>query len=175
MDSVKKRDWGLIVAGILLVLCGAFFVLAPGLTLITMTAFAGAAFLVSGVFDVISYIRFRKVADLSAWTLAYAILDIVVGLMFLIYPLALAAVIPWIIGLFFVIFGVFEIVGAIKIKGSGAQIWGWMLFSGIISVLAGVCFFLLPESFVLFMAVFVVMRGISLVIYGASTSTMKLA
>ncbi|MEG0757130.1 MAG: DUF308 domain-containing protein [Raoultibacter sp.] len=175
METVKKRDWGLIVAGILLILCGGFFAFAPGLTLVTMTAFAGAAFLVSGVFDVISYIRFHNTADLSGWTLAYAILDIVVGLMFLLHPLALAGVIPWVIGLFFVIFGVFEIVGAIKIKGSGAKIWGWMLFSGIVSALCGVSFFILPASFVIFMAVFVIMRGISLIIYGFSTSTMKLA
>lgn len=171
METTKKRDWGLVVAGILLVLCGMFFVFAPGLTLVTMTVFAGAAFLVSGIFDIVSYIRFRKVANMSGWTLAYAILDIVVGLMFLIHPLALAAVIPWLIGLFFIIFGVFEIVGSFKIKGTGSSLWGWMLFSGIIGALCGVLFFVFPASFVIYMAVFVIMRGVSLAIYGASSRT----
>lgn len=169
MGMAKKRDWGLVVAGVLLVLCGIFFVFAPGLTLVTMTAFAGAAFLVSGVFDIVSYIRFRKVADLSGWALAYAILDIVIGLMFLVHPLALAAVIPWIIGLFFIIFGVFEIVGSFKIKkATGSSLWGWMLFSGIVGALCGVLFFVFPASFVIYMAAFVIMRGISLAIYGGT-------
>ena len=171
METTKKRDWGLVVAGILLVLCGMFFVFAPGLTLVTMTVFAGAAFLVSGIFDIVSYIRFRKVANMSGWALAYAILDIVVGLMFLIHPLALAAVIPWLIGLFFIIFGGFEIVGSFKIKGTGSSLWGWMLFSGIIGALCGVLFFVFPASFVIYMAVFVIMRGVSLAIYGASSRT----
>ncbi len=171
METTKKRDWGLVVAGILLVLCGMFFVFAPGLTLVTMTVFAGAAFLVSGIFDIVSYIRFRKVANMSGWALAYAILDIVVGLMFLIHPRALAAVIPWLIGLFFIIFGVFEIVGSFKIKGTGSSLWGWMLFSGIIGALCGVLFFVFPASFVIYMAVFVIMRGVSLAIYGASSRT----
>ena len=171
METTKKRDWGLVVAGILLVLCGIFFVVAPGLTLVTMTVFAGAAFLVSGIFDIVSYIRFRKVANMSGWALAYAVLDIVVGLMFLIHPLALAAVIPWLIGLFFIIFGVFEIVGSFKIKGTGSGLWGWMLFSGIIGALCGVLFFVFPASFVIYMVVFVIMRGVSLAIYGASSRT----
>lgn len=169
METTKKRDWGSVVAGILLVLCGIFFIFAPGLTLVTMAAFAGAAFLVSGIFDIISYVRFRKVANMSGWALAYAILDIIVGLMFLIHPLALAAVIPWLIGLFFIIFGVFEIVSSFKIKGAGSRLWGWMLFSGIVGALCGVCFFVFPASFVIYMAVFVIMRGVSLAIYGASS------
>ena len=104
MDTTKKHDWGLIVAGILLVVCAFFFLVAPGLTLVTITAIAGAAFLVSGVFDIINYVRFHKIMNLSGWAIAYAVLDIVIGLMFLIHPLALAGVIPWMIGAFFIIF-----------------------------------------------------------------------
>ena len=111
MDTTRKHDWGLIVAGILLVLCAFFFVVAPGLTLVTITAIAGAAFLVSGIFDIINYVRFHKVMNLSGWAIAYAVLDIVIGLMFLIHPLAFAGVIPWVIGAFFIIFGAFEVVG----------------------------------------------------------------
>ena len=132
---------------------------------------AGAAFLVSGVFDIINYVRFHKVMNLSGWAIAYAVLDIVIGLMFLIHPLALAGVIPWMIGAFFIIFGVFEIVGSFKIKGTGSSLWGWMLFSGIIGALCGVLFFVFPASFVIYMAVFVIMRGVSLAIYGASSRT----
>lgn len=166
MDTTKKHDWGLIVAGVLLALCALFFLVAPGLTLVTITAIAGAGFLVSGVFDIINYVRFRKVMNLSGWAVAYAVLDIVIGLMLLIHPLAFAGVIPWIIGAFFLVFGVFEIVGAIRIRKSVGSLWGWMLFSGIVSALCGITFFLVPTTFVLFLALFVVMRAASLVVYG---------
>ena len=98
MNAIKKHDAGLIVAGILLIVCAFLFLLAPGVTLVTLTAIAGAAFLVSGIFDVITYVRFREAMSLSGWALAYAVLDIVIGLMFLIHPIAFAAVIPWVIG-----------------------------------------------------------------------------
>lgn len=166
MDMTKKHDWGLIVAGILLIICAGFFVVAPGLTLVTITAIAGAAFLVSGIFDIINYVRFRKVMDLSGWALAYAILDIIIGLMFLLHPLAFAAVIPWVIGAFFLVFGVFEIVGSFRIKKTGLSMWGWMLFSGIVSALCGLTFFFAPAAFSIFLSVFVLMRGISMIVYG---------
>ena len=166
MDTTKKHDWGLIVAGILLVVCAFFFLVAPGLTLVTITAIAGAAFLVSGVFDIINYVRFHKVMNLSGWAIAYAVLDIVIGLMFLIHPLALAGVIPWMIGAFFIIFGVFEIVGSFTVKKTGVPLWGWMLFSGIVSVLCGLTFFIAPAMLGVFLSVFILMRGASLIFYG---------
>ena len=166
MDMTKKHDWGLIVAGVLLVLCAFFFILAPGLTLVTITAIAGAAFLVSGIFDIINYVRFRKAMDLSGWARVYALLDSVIGFVFLLHPLAFAAVIPWVIGAFFLVFGVVEIVGAIRIRKTGASLWGWMLFSGIVSALCGLTFFFAPASFSIFLSLFVLMRGVSMIMYG---------
>ena len=175
MDTTKRHDWGLIVAGILLVVCAFFFLVAPGLTLVTITAIAGAAFLVSGVFDIINYVRFHKVMNLSGWAIAYAVLDIVIGLMFLIHPLALAGVIPWMIGAFFIIFGVFEIVGSFTVKKTGVPLWGWMLFSVIVSVLCGLTFFVWPAALSIFLSVFILMRGVSLVFYGWNANKAMLA
>ena len=165
MDTTKKHDWGLIVAGILLVVCAFFFLVAPGLTLVTITAIAGAAFLVSGVFDIINYVRFHKIMNLSGWAIAYAVLDIVIGLMFLIHPLALAGV----------IFGVFEIGGSFTVTKTGVPLWGWMLFSGIVSVLCGLTFFVWPAALSIFLSVFILMRGVSLVFYGWNANKAMLA
>lgn len=170
METTKKRDWGLIVAGILLLICGMLFFWAPWLTLVTLTAIAGAAFLVSGVFDIIDYVRFRKIMELSGWVLAYAVLDIIIGLMLLLHPIAFAMFLPWLVGLFFIVFGIFEVVGAFKVRRSGISLWGWMLFSGIVGILCGLAFFLLPEIFSIFLAVFVIMRGVSLIFYGVNAS-----
>ena len=75
MDTTNKHDWGLVIAGVLLVICSMFFLFAPGLALVTITVIAGAAFLVSGIFDIVNYFRFRRAMDLSGWALAYGALD----------------------------------------------------------------------------------------------------
>jgi len=169
---VKKRDWGLIVIGVLMALAGVSFIALPGITLVAITLFAGAAFLVSGVFDIISYVRFRKSMDLSRWLIVYAVFDIIIGAIFLLNPIVLAAVLPWAIGLFFVVFGIFEVVGSFRIRNTEAPLWGWMLASGLISVLCGVLFFIYPASFAIFIGIFTIVRGVSLVVYGASVDKM---
>ncbi|MFR8831525.1 MAG: HdeD family acid-resistance protein, partial [Eggerthella lenta] len=102
MDTTNKHDWGLVIAGVLLVICSMFFLFAPGLALVTITVIAGAAFLVSGIFDIVNYFRFRRAMDLSGWALAYGALDIVLGILFLVNPLVSAGALAWFIGAFFI-------------------------------------------------------------------------
>ncbi|MEG0147709.1 MAG: DUF308 domain-containing protein [Raoultibacter sp.] len=164
----KKWDWGLIIAGVLLVVCAGVCAFLPGLTLVTIAAIAGAGFLISGIGDVIFYVRNRTTMEMSGWALAYAILDIVLGLMFLLHPMAFAAVIPWVVSFGFLIFGLFEIVVSIKAKGMGADMWGFSLFSGIVNILCAIALFLLPASFAIFIALFALWRGIAMVVQGIS-------
>ena len=163
MYTEKKRDWGVIVAGVLLVICAFVCLLMPGVTLVTITMIAGAGFLVSGIMDVIEYARFRKQLMLSGWVLAYAILDILIGAMFLLHPLAFSVVLPWLIGGFFIVFGVFEIVMAM---------WGWAVFSGVVGVLCGLTFFLSPATLSIFIALFMIMRGATLLVFGWNAGRM---
>ena len=166
MDTTNKHDWGLVIAGVLLVICSMFFLFAPGLALVTITVIAGAAFLVSGIFDIVNYFRFRRAMDLSCWALAYGALDIVLGILFLVNPLVSAGALAWFIGAFFIVFGVFEVVGAFKVRNMGVSMWGWMLFSGIVGALCGLTFFIAPAMLGVFLSVFILMRGASLIFYG---------
>lgn len=175
MDTTNKHDWGLIIAGALLVICSMFFLFAPGLALVTITVIAGAAFLVSGIFDIINYFRYRKAMNLSGWALAYAALDIVLGILFLVNPLVSAGALAWFIGAFFIVFGVFEAVGAFKVRNMGVSMWGWMLFSGIVGALCGLTFFIAPAMLGVFLSVFILMRGASLIFYGWNTGKAMLA
>ena len=166
MDTTNKHDWGLVIAGVLLVICSMFFLFAPGLALVTITVIAGAAFLVSGIFDIVNYFRFRRAMDLSGRALAYGALDIVLGILFLVNPLVSAGALAWFIGAFFIVFGVFEVVGAFKVRNMGVSMWGWMLFSGIVGALCGLTFFIAPAMLGVFLSVFILMRGASLIFYG---------
>ena len=95
-----ERNWSLIVPGVLLIFFGALCAFYPGITLLSVTFVAGAGFIFAGIVNIISYVRERKTAGLSGWYVAYGILDIIIGLMLVIHPLATAYVIPWLIGAF---------------------------------------------------------------------------
>ena len=164
--SASKHDWGLIVAGIALAAAGFFCLVAPGLTIVTIAAVVGAFFLVAGVFDIISYIRLRNILPRSGWELAYAIIDVLLGLIFLLHPIAFSAVVPWLVGVCFVAFGVFEVVASVKAHGWGVPMWGWALFSGVLNVLCGVAFFVMPQMLSVFLAIILLVRAATLMVYG---------
>lgn len=167
MEVEKKIDWALIVGGVLLFVCGLGAALFPGLTLVTMTSLVGAGFLISGVADAVFYARNRKALGLTGWALAYAVVDVLIGLMFLLHPLALSGVIPWLVGVFFIAFGVFEVMAGFKSRKLGIPMWGMAVFSGAVNLLAGIGLVLVPASVVFLIALFALWRGAMMVIEGA--------
>ena len=166
-NTVKKeRNWSIIVPGALLILFGLICAFYPGLTLLSITFVAGAGFIFAGVVNIVSYIRERKTQGLTGWYIAYGVLDILIGLMLVIHPLATAYVLPWLIGAFVIAYSVVEIFTAIVTRKSLGSIWGMGVLSGILSLIIGIMFFIFPETLVVFIAVFAIIRGITLIAAG---------
>lgn len=161
----SKRDWGLFFGGVLVFLIGLVVVAWPGLTLVMIATLAGAILAVSGVFDLVSYVRFRKVMPRAGFVLAQALCSIVLGAVFFIHPIIAAAVIPWVAGAFVIAYGIFAVVAAFRLRGEGAG-WGLMLLNGIVAVLCGLSFVVLPATFAVFLGVFLMMRGVTMATFG---------
>lgn len=165
--GTSTRDWPLIIIGILMLICGIVIWFTPVGTLIAITMLAGAGFLVTGVVDIVEYFRWKRLAQVPGWTVLYAVLDIVVGILMLAHPLVLAGLIPWLVGFGIIVFGAFEAFGAVQARKLSGAPWGWMLFSAIVDILCGVAFIAVPAMLALFVALFVIMRGATLVVFGA--------
>lgn len=167
MQSTKQRDWGLIFGGIALAIAGAILMFWPGLTMVTLATVAGILFLVAGVMDFVNIARFRSSQGSTVWAVINAICNIVLGVLFLWHPLSGAVVLAWFVGAFVIVYGVFAIAAAVGLRRTGIG-WGWMLANGIISVICGLGFFFMPEMIVYFIAFFLIMRGVTMAVYGAT-------
>lgn len=165
-QAKKEKNWSLIVPGVLLIFFGALCAFYPGITLLSVTFVAGAGFIFAGIVNIVSYVRERKTMGLSGWYVAYGILDILVGLMLVIHPFATAYVIPWLIGSFIVAYSIVEIASIISLRKQLGSVWGLGLVSAILSLIVGVCFFVFPESLAIFISVFAVIRGATLIAAG---------
>lgn len=105
--------------------------MVPGLTLVSIAVIAGCMFLAAGIVDAYAYFKYREAEGLSGWALAYAVCDIILGVLFIVHPIASAVVIPWVMGIFVVAYGIFEIVAAVRFHDALPG-WGWVLFAGIV-------------------------------------------
>ena len=173
MDTKATRDWGLIFGGIALAIVGCIVIWWPGLSVMEFAIIAGVFLVIAGVVDFINWVRFHKQMEGSGWALANAICNVILGIIFLLHPVMGAWVITWTAGAFIVAYGVFAIVAAFRLRGAGSG-WGWMLFNGIISILCGLFFFFAPDFFGIFLGVFLLMRGVSMALYGITGPTAML-
>ena len=107
--------------------------------------------------------KLRKRMDVSGWALAYAVLDIVLGALLLLYPVAFMALVPWIVAFGFLLFGIVEIWISVKAKQAGGPNWGLGMVSGVVNILCALALFFVPASFALFIALMAVWRGIKLI------------
>ncbi len=169
MSSVKRvPDWVSVIVGVALVVCGLVIWFLPAASLVAATVVAGALLVVAGVLDFFEFARFRNTPFRSSGELMYAVLDIALGILLLLHPAVFSSFVPWIIGIGFLIFGAAEIFFAMRVRSLGIAPWGWTLFSGIVGIACGVAFLAWPPMLSLFVALFMVMRGATLVVYGAT-------
>lgn len=168
--TVKKHDWWTTIAGICLVILGIFAFMAPGMTLVTLAMIIGIVLAVAGVAEIVAYFAYKSSGASSGWQIVGGICNLILAAIFLFNPVTTAFMLPWIAGVGIAIYGIFAIIGGIQLRESLPSSWGWFVANGVISIICAVLFWLFPESFVIFLAVFLVFRGITMAVFGWSTS-----
>ncbi len=136
VETLKTNWWMLTVRGVALILFGLVAVFWPGLTLVTFVYIFSAFILASGLVGVItSLISIGK----KGWFvgLLLSLLELGVGLYLVRHPLASFATIILLLGLSFLVRGVFEIVSALM-GDTMATSKALTIISGILGVLVGI-------------------------------------
>lgn len=165
-QGVRKHDWALILGGIALAIVGFIIAGMPGATLVALAIVGGVFLIAAGIIDFITYARIKDYMDGSGWVLANGVLDVILGVVFLAQPIATAFVLPFLAGIFVGIYGIFAIAMSVQMKALPGSGWGWSLASGILSIICGIGFVVFPELFAFFVAVWMVVRGITMAVYG---------
>ena len=162
----RKVNWWLVIGGAVLAVCGIAIFVAPAFFLEFLTVWAGVGFIVSGVVGFISYFQLRRGSEGGAWSLAMSILDLALGILFIVQPFAFSATIPWILGVAIIVFGVAEIVGMMPFARLVPESRIVAIISGVLSIVIGVVFIVWPASLSVWIAAFALVRGVTLVVMG---------
>lgn len=165
-----KKHWGWFLGvGILLIILGTLAI--GGATLVTLASmlFFGSVLLVGGVIQGVNAFKTRK-GDGFLVNILSSLLYIVVGIMLLMNPAVGAITLTLLLAAFYTVSGLFKIVAAISNRFAH---WGWMLFSGIISLVLGLMIWAeWPISGLWVIGLFI---GIDLIILGWIWVTLALA
>jgi len=134
-EAVREK-WGWFLAlGIVLVLCGTFAIMAPLLSTLAATRLIGIVIAVAGAFHVIHSFQ-AKAWSGFIWDLLIGLIQLFGGALIWLNPFAGAIAITALIAWVFLLQGVTEIILSFRVRPKDG--WGWLLFSGVISLLAGI-------------------------------------
>ena len=137
MKKKAQNWWLMLLKGIILILL-AFYVFGhPVESLLGLAVFIGVALLLTGIFQIIGSLMVRDVDDNWGWRLAEGIIDVIFALVLISNPGITAAVFPFIVGFWMIVYGVMIFSSSFQLKKEGDRNWWLSLLGGILTVLLG--------------------------------------
>jgi uncharacterized membrane protein HdeD (DUF308 family) len=141
LDGVRRRlasafhaHWKLFLAeGIVMMVLGLLAIAVPEVASLAITILIGWLFFIGGIFRTISLVQHRNMPGFG-WSLATALLAIVLGLVLLLRPIAGVLTLTIVLVVFFILEGVSAILLAVEHRRHLPS-WGWVLFSGLVDLL----------------------------------------
>jgi uncharacterized membrane protein HdeD (DUF308 family) len=159
--------WMLLIRGLLWIIFGIFAFTHPAISVVALTIYVGALFIVDGAANVISAIGGRKEEEHWWMLLLAGLAAIGVGILAMLNPLVTALALVFYLAVWAIATGLLEIGAAIRLR---KEISGeiWLVLAGVVSVAFGMILMARPVRGALallwFIALFAVIFGAILVV-----------
>src|SRR4051812_17329883 len=145
LHALAKNWWLVMLRGIAGIVFGVLAFVWPGLTLLTLVLFYGAYALVDGVLALVAAFTGGAKPVPSWWLILIGIAGIAAGAVTFLWPGITALVLIFFIGGWAIAHGIFEIVGAIKLRKEIDNEW-WLILAGALSVIFGLIVLISPGA-----------------------------
>ena len=135
MEHAVKNWWLSLILGILYISVALWLLFAPGSSYIALSVIFSISMLISGIIEIIFSISNRRGISSWGWYLAGGIIDLILGIYLVAYPLLSMEVIPFIVA-FWMMFRGFSATGySMDLKRYGTREWGWYMGFGILAII----------------------------------------
>jgi uncharacterized membrane protein HdeD (DUF308 family) len=159
--------WLLVIRGLVAVLFGLAAIVWPGLTLLVLVILFGAYALVDGVVAVIVALQERSIFRRWWVLLVEGLVGVAIGVITFFWPAITALVLLYLIAVWAIVTGIFELAAAFSGRVPVAAEWTLAL-AGILSVLLGVLLAVQPRagllSLVWLIGAYAIVFGVLLII-----------
>lgn len=163
-----KNWWLFLLRGMAAIIFGVLALIWPAITLVTLVLLYGAFAFADGIFSLIAGITGKTGRNSRWWLIVFGVLGIAAGVLTVIWPGITALILLFFIAFWSIVGGVFQIVGAIRLRKEIDNEW-WLILGGALSVLFGLALLVLPGpgalALVWLIGSFAVAYGITLVIF----------
>jgi uncharacterized membrane protein HdeD (DUF308 family) len=145
LETLAKNWWMVLLRGIAAIVFGVLAFIWPGLTLLTLVILYGAYALVDGVISLVAAFSGGAKPVPTWWLVVGGLAGIVAGILTFVWPGITAFVLIVFIGAWSIVHGIFEIIGAIKLRKEIDNEW-WLILAGALSVIFGIAVLAMPGA-----------------------------
>jgi uncharacterized membrane protein HdeD (DUF308 family) len=145
LHALAKCWWLVLLRGIAGMVFGVLAFIWPGLTLITLVLLYGAYALIDGVIALMAAFTGAAKPVPTWWLIVVGLCGIAAGLVTFLWPGITALVLIIFIGAWAIAHGVFEIIGAIKLRKEIDNEW-LLILAGAVSVIFGIIVLVAPGA-----------------------------
>lgn len=161
-----------IILGVLLMICGVYFMFRPMLAAGTLGQILGVILIINGIASTVIWFKTKDYPTTSSWLVVGGIASIIFGCIYLANPYVKVftqTFLLYFIAAGFVVGGICRIIGSFKIKDAAKNWWVGLLM-GILFVIAGICSFAQPLGLALAIGL---LLGINMLICGIDMITLS--
>jgi uncharacterized membrane protein HdeD (DUF308 family) len=160
--QLARSASGVIGFGVVSLVAGVVVLAWPGVTLVAIAVIFGLAIIIAGIFRIVAAFSAEEIRSGGRVLLALlGIVSILVGILCLRNPFQTVGVLVLLLGLYWVVAGILEIVHAAGARDMPAR--GWAIAAGLLSLVAGIVVLAFTAASAV---VLVWLVGLELVIYG---------
>ena len=120
-----KNWWMSLLLGLLYIAVALCLLFAPVSSYVALSVIFSISILVSGILEIFFAVGNKKIINSWGWYLAGGIIDLLIGIYLVFYPLVSMELIPFIVA-FWLMFRGFTLCGySTDLKRYGTKDWGW--------------------------------------------------
>lgn len=144
LKNAVKNWWVTLLTGILFIITALLLMFYPFDGYAMLSILFSICMFVSGIFEIAFSVSNRDNLSGWGWYLASGIIDLLMGLFLMCYPMMSMAVLPLIVA-FWLMFRGFSMTGfSMDLQRYGSKNWGWLLAGGILTVLCSLAIIWYP-------------------------------
>lgn len=144
MEPSIKNWWVSFLIGFLFLFAGFWVFLTPVESYLTLNIVFSAFILVSGVFEMAFALSNRAEIRGWGWYMVGGLLDLIIGGLLLAHPVMTMEILPFYVGFWLLFRSIMAIGFAFSLNADGAGDWGWLLMTGLLTLIFSILLLINP-------------------------------